>query len=216
MKREVLVCLSVTAVSFALFIPQFARAKSTDKPNAIQNTVQPIAGRSEAMKMVPAQAVLMKDIDARKAKVGQQIRAKLYKTVHLKDGTDLPSGTRLIGTVAADDLQAGASKLALRFTKAQLKNGKIVPIKATIVGFFPPVSYDSGGDPVSPGDQAANTWSSSTLKIDQLGVLSGVDLHSAIASPNSGSLVSSKRKDVTLQAGSELALAIAEEQHPGQ
>ena len=215
MKREVLVCMSVAAVSFALFIPQIARARSVGKSSATEISTQPISGRTEAMKMVPAQAVLTKDIDARRTKVGRQIGAKLSRTVQLKNGTKLPSGTRLIGTVAADELNGHTSKLALRFTKAELKNGKILPIKATIVGVFPPASYDAGGDPVSLGNQAANTWNDGTLKVDQLGVLSGVDLHSAIANRNSGLLVASKRKDVTLLAGSELALAIAAER-PGQ
>ncbi len=216
MKREVSMCLSLAAVSFALFVPQFARAKNLDKPDATQNSAQRIAGQSEAMKMVSARAVLTKDIDARNTTSGKQIRAKLSQTAHLKNGTELPSGTILIGTIAADDLHAvGESKLTLRFTKAELKDGKIIPIKATIVGVFPPEDLYGSGFASAAGDRIPNTWNDHTLKIDQLGALSGVDLHSAIASSNSGTLVSTKKKDFKLPTGSEFALAIAA-QLPGQ
>jgi hypothetical protein len=47
--------------------------------------------------------------------------------------------------------------------------------------------------------------------VDQLNALSGVDLHSKIASNNSGVLVSTKNDDVKLRAGTEFALAIAEQ-----
>lgn len=47
------------------------------------------------------------------------------------------------------------------------------------------------------------------LQIDEIGALSGVDLHSRIASKNSGVFVSTKKDDMKLSAGSEFALAIA-------
>jgi len=210
MKREVLVCLSLAAVSFALFLPQIARARSMDKPNTTHNVAAEITAKSEALKMVPVRAVLANAIDARDMTSGKQIRAKLSDTAHLKNGTELPSGTALIGTIAADDLHAtGESKMALRFTKAELKDGKVVPIKATIVGLFPPQQLYSSDYASGAGGQIPNTWTPATLRIDQLGAISGVDLHSAIASRDSGTLVSTKKKDFKLPEGSELALAIA-------
>lgn len=211
MKRELSVCLSLAAVTLALFIPQLARAKTSDKPMATRNTAQQITGESEARMMVPVQAALIRDVDARKVKLGDTVRAKLSETAHLKNGTELPSGTTIIGTVAADHLHmAGKSQLTLRFTQAKLKDGKIIPIKATIVGLFPPPSMQGYYDTVaSPGVQIADIWNDHTLQVDEPGAVSGVDLHSAIASKNSGTLVSSKNKDIKLRAGSELALAIA-------
>ncbi len=160
-------------------------------------------GQSEAMRMVPANAELIRTLDARKDQPGSEVRAKLSQTIHLKDGTELKSGTVLIGRVVTDDMQQqGQSKLALRFDQAQLKNGKIIPIKATITSIFRPESSDSGSTDTPP-----NSWSSQTLQIDQLNVVPGVDLHSNVAGNNSGVFVSTK-KDVKLAQGSDIQLAL--------
>jgi uncharacterized lipoprotein YbaY len=96
---------------------------------------------------------------------------------------------------------AGTSEFALRFNQAQLKDGKTVPIKATIFDIRRP---DSDTD-----DQAAsNDWTSQTLSVEQLDVVSGVDLHSEIASDDSAVFVSTKKHDVKVPIGSELKLAI--------
>ena len=86
----------------------------------------------------------------------------------------------------------------------------MVPIKATIVGVFGPEDQNAEGYEVQAGDQQPNSWNDGTLQVDQIGALSGVDLHSKIASRNSGVFVSSKKDDVKLKNGSELTLAIAE------
>ena len=160
-------------------------------------------GQSEAMRMVPANAELTRALDAKKEQPGSEVRAKLSQTIHLKDGTELRSGTVLIGHVVTDDMQQqGTSKLALRFDQAQLKDGKIIPIKATITSIFRPQlgEFDSTTTP-------PNSWSSQTLQIDQLNVVPGVDLHSNVAGQNSGVFVSS-RKDVKLASGSDIQLAV--------
>ena len=101
------------------------------------------------------------------------------------------------------------SRLALRFSKAELKDGKLIPIKATIVGLFPPQAENGEGYNIAAGDQQPNGWNASTLQVDQIGVVSGVDLHSRIAARNSGVFVTTKKDDVKLSSGSELLLAIA-------
>ena len=152
--------------------------------------------------MVPAEAMLLETIDARKAKPGQQIKATLSGKVQLRNGPELPRGTQLIGKVVADDMQAsGASRLALRFTQAELKDGKVIPIKATIVSVF---NADNLGN-LDPN----SWWTPKTLQIDQEQALSDVDLHSKIADRNSGVFVSAKKHDVKLPEGYGIALAIA-------
>lgn len=179
-----------------------------------QTPQTPIRGEHEAIRMVPARAELMHSLDAKldakKDQAGSAVEAKLRQKVVLTDGTILPNGTMLLGVVAMDDMQQqGMSKLALRFDRARLRNGTVVPIKATIVGFFGPGVNDSDSYPAVPGDQVPNSWNDGTLQIDQIDVVGGVDLHSGIASANSGVFVSTKKDDIKLNHGSEIQFAIA-------
>ena len=161
------------------------------------------------MKMVKARAQLLRSLDAKKLEPGANFQAKLDKTVHLDNGPELPGGTILKGTVEADDMNvSGNSKLVLRFSSAQLKDGQTVPIKATIVGLYKP-GDDSAGSWYDMDTPPPNTWNNGTLAVDQIGVESGVDLHSKISSRNSGVFVTTKKDDVKLPQGSDINLAIA-------
>jgi hypothetical protein len=200
MKREFALILSTAVMSAALMLPGSAYGESD--PTG--------AGQAEAQQMVSARVALKEDINAIKAKQGDEIRTTLAHKVALKDGTELPAGTVILGVIAEDDMQqSGTSKLALNFDKAELKDGKVIPIKATILGIYPPESEDMEGRPVEPGDQETGNWAGHPLAVDQVGALQGFDMHSQIASDNSGVLVSAKKHDVKLRWGSEIALAIA-------
>lgn len=205
MKSAAAISLSIAVASLALLCPGFAQTSSLEN-SSTSKSVTTVAAQHEAMLMVPARAALLTSLDAKKIQSGQQFRATLTKTIHLKNGPELLRGTVLMGTVTTDKMQAhGTSMLALRFTKAELKGGKVVPIKAIIVGVFPSTD-GSFGDFV--GD-ASNIWNDNTLQVDQIDAISGVDLHSKIASRNSGVFVSTKKDDVKLSSGSQLTLAIA-------
>jgi uncharacterized lipoprotein YbaY len=182
--------LALTAVISALSMPVLAQSASDS------------AAASEAAQMVSAIAILPHTIDAVKDHLDSTIEAELDHKVTLSDGTVLPSHTILNGKITRDDMQvAGKSEFALRFDQAQLKNGKTVPIKATIVDIARPSSdHDDYAE--------SNNWTSQTLTVEQLDVVSGVDLHSEIASNDSAVFVSTKKHDVKVPAGSELKLAI--------
>lgn len=215
MENRRLIAFPVAALSFALLVPGLTYAQgemnsSSSQASATQPDRQ--AAQQEAAEMVAARAYLRHKIDAKDSKPGTQFTSTLSKTVRLKNGPELAAGTKLIGTVATDDMQMkGTSKLALRITEAQLKDGKTIPIKATIVGVYAPESENMQGYTVAPGDEESNDWTRKVLAVDEVNALSGVDLHSRIAGQNSGVFVSQKKDDVKLAAGSELALAIAEQ-----
>ena len=173
------------------------------------------AFQSLATQMVPAQAVLDQTLNSKMAHKGEQFRAKLTDTVHLKNGTELPRGTSLVGTVAADNMQhyGGKSVLALRFTQAQMKNGKTIPIEATIIGVAPPATTDSWD--YSAGGAPPDPWNGKAMQIDEVGVMSGVDLHSRIAGENSGVFVSTKKDNMKLAAQSQMSLAITSQSSGG-
>jgi hypothetical protein len=184
---------------------QSLKAQATDN-SAASSTTDPVAAQQEASQMVPADAHLVKTLDAKKSQSGTQFEAVVDGTVHLKDGTELPHGTVLVGTVATDQMQTGGtSTLALRFTEAKLKDGKTFPIHAMIAEITGPVE-DVGYM------ENLLAWSGQAYQIDEIGAVHDVDLHSSITDANSGVLVSTKKDDVKLAAGSRLSLAVAVQQ----
>jgi len=201
--------IAIAAVVSALSLPVFAMTPSSPASNGMQSSSMNQSGAQEAARMVPAKAMLSKALDSSKDQPSSMIEAKLRSKVTLSDGTVLPSNTILTGTVTTDEMHQGAmAKLALRFTHAQLKDGKVVPIKATIIDILTPGSLATGNVTTGFDDNAPNSWTDKTLAVDQLGVISGVDLHSRIASQNSAVFVSTSKHDVKLPKGSELQIAI--------
>lgn len=192
--------LALTAVISALSITALAQSGSDTGPQAFQASAN-AASANEAAQMVPAVAILPHTLDADKDHLDSTFLAELDHKITLSDGTVLPSHTVLSGKITRDDMQAtGKSEFAVRFDQAQLKNGKTVPIKATIVDIARPTSNDEYA--------VTNDWTIQTLSVRQLDVVSGVDLHSEIGSNDSAVFVSSKKHDVKVPAGSELKLAI--------
>lgn len=157
--------------------------------------------------MVPATVNLKSAFDARKVHSGDRFEAVLQHNVQLKNGPRLDHGTMLMGTVTTDQTGQGNLRVALRFTSARTKGGQVIPIKATVVEIAQP-QVDSGTDVADE----SGLWSPHTLRVDQINALSGVDLHSAIDSPNSAVLVSNKKDDVKLMPGSQIVVAIAARQ----
>lgn len=192
-----------------LAFPVFAYSQTPNNQSSMQSIQAPIAGHHEASLMKPARAELVKNLDAAHDQSGQAVDAKLQSKVRLTNGTELPRGTMLLGKVTADDMQQqGRSKLALRFDEARLKDGTTVPIRATIVGFYGPEDASAEIDPQHAMALTSNDWTAKTVQLDQQDVLPGVDLHSKIASQNSGVFVSTKKDDVKLRQGSEIEFAI--------
>jgi uncharacterized lipoprotein YbaY len=193
--------LALTAVISALSMPVLSQSASGPGSQNMQASADS-TGANEAAQMVAAIATLPHTLDADKDHLDATIQAELDHKVTLSDGTVLPSHTVLIGKITRDDMQAaGKSEFALRFDQAQLKDGRTLPIKATIVDIAP-ASFDT------EESGASNSWTNQTLTVQQLNVVSGVDLHSEIASNDSAVFVSTKKHDVKVPAGSELKLAI--------
>lgn len=209
MKREATIALSV-ALAFGAFVcPHSVRASEVHTNQRTHAAAMNVQAKQEAATMVPATVDLRKELDARKIRTGDHFQAVLRQNVQLKNGPRLDNGTMLLGTVTTDQTNPGNTRLALRFTRAELKNGQIIPIKATVVD----VAQPEGVTGTNIADETG-LWSPHTLRVDQIGALSGIDMHSNIASHNSVIFVSKKKDDVKLSAGSQFVVAIAE--RPGQ
>src|SRR6185437_7534242 len=200
MKCEVAVSLCAAVATAAFACAQCAQAQDTSNPQSnshwtnsqYNNSGNSAEARQEAQQMVPARVVLLNEVSTRKSHDGDQVRAVLRsRDVVLKDGTRLPSGTVLVGKITEDHASPGNVRLAMRFGKAELKDGQTVPVKATIVAIEPP------GDEVDGIQQtpvpADDVWNQNTLQVDELGAVGGADLHSSITGDNSGIIVSDRK-----------------------
>ena len=205
MRSRMIIPFFAAFASCVVLCAPAAQAHDAAKASTMNNSSTTSAEQRQAADMVPASAVLSQEIDARKVHSGEQFRAQLTQGVYLKDGAMLPKGTELIGTIDKDAMSPeGTSTLALRFTTADTKSGKMVPIVATIVGMSPPdysTNWDSGYSAPSP-------WDGTSLSFDQIKAASGFDMHSRIAGTNSGVFESTKKDELRLSDQCQLALAI--------
>jgi hypothetical protein len=206
MKYQSALSLPLAAACLVFLTPNIAAARSVASSTASNTMNTSPAGRNEATRMVPAQANLTRPLNSRNSRVGQKFEARLNEKVHLKNGPVLPKGTELVGKVVKDQASSnGKSTLALRFTQADLKGGKTIPIKATIVGLYSNADQDASSYGVA---EMPNNWTPKTLQVDQINALNHVDLHSKISASNSGVLQSDK-SNIHFSSGTEFALAIA-------
>lgn len=137
--------LLVAVVASVIAIPQVSFAQN-------QATAAPPAASPEI------HAVLEKLVHPKKVKVGDEVSARMTAPAKLKDGTELPKGTHIIGKVTEIKLKAdkeGPSKLGLLFDRVQLKDGKEVPLIMALVSVAP--HWEAGGvDPVAAENQSAS------------------------------------------------------------
>jgi hypothetical protein len=154
---------------------------------------------TNAAQLVSANAVLETGIDARTAKAGDAVTAKLTSSVHLPGGTELQRNTLLTGHI--DQVQAavndGVSSVVLTFDKAQPKDGQAIAIKSTIVGIYP------SGTSLLPPDLNPQ------LKVEQAPTSAhGYSLTSDVQGSDSG-VLEADGKNVRLGAGAQLQFAVA-------
>jgi hypothetical protein len=92
-----------------------------------------IAGPSEM------NATLERSVDARRAKPGDEVTAKTNEAFTMESGMTIPRGTKLMGRVTearpharGEGTAESTSQLGLVFDKAVMKDGREVPMRATI------------------------------------------------------------------------------------
>ncbi len=123
-----------TGVVMAVFAGAGAwaqKAAATGDPSTSPHTLQ----------MVPAVAELSKTIDAKKAKQGDLVTAKLQQPVQIPDEQTLPRNAVLEGHVdqVTSSEHKSDSTVVVTFDKVKLKDGKELPIKATVISIYEPV-----------------------------------------------------------------------------
>src|SRR5580698_4469291 len=121
------------------------------------NSESPLQGA--AARFSPGTAIraeLAKSVDAKKAKVGDEVIARTMDDF-LSDKNEVlaPRGSQIVGHVAevAPHQGKSASTLGIAFDKMVLKSGSELPLKASIQAIAPPESNATFNDPM--GGQAA-------------------------------------------------------------
>lgn len=134
----------------------FAAGPMSSRAQDASSSASTDSAPAKNIQMVGAHAWLNKTIDAKKAKQGDAVTAKLLDDVKIPDSVELPKNTVLLGHL--DQVQPsenkGDSSVQITFDKAQLKNGQQLAIKATIMQISPPPSVMRNQDS-SPGDATA-------------------------------------------------------------
>ncbi len=95
---------------------------------------------ADRSRMRPVTGELQGNLDAKSARVGQQVVLKTTQKMRAADGTVIPRGSRLIGHVT--EVQAHArdheqSSLGIAFDRAQLNNGQSFAIHSVIEAVRP-------------------------------------------------------------------------------
>lgn len=97
------------------------------------------------------QAELLKTIKAKKAKVGDVVKARATQALILSGGVTVPEGSTILGELQAVDEKS----LAISFDQAEVK-GKAIPVKFSIVSAMLPGETAgpgrAGGESTSPDD----------------------------------------------------------------
>jgi hypothetical protein len=178
--RRAFVAGTSTSLGLLMSVAVWAQdqpAAQQSQPAAQQQSQAAAENATQAQRtiqMVQVQAQLDKTLDTKKAKQGDPVTAKLQQNVQIPDAQALPKNTVLEGHV--DQVEPSQNKsdatVTVTFDKAKLKDGKEVPIKATVLAVSEPVyAQQAGGG--SPGGAPAAMPSSAPSGGGSMGGSSG-------------------------------------------
>jgi hypothetical protein len=159
--------------------------------------------------LVGVNARLDHSINTSDVRQGDAIEAKLDGSVTTSDGVKLERGTELLGTVAGvtPSSNRGPASLSLLFTAAQLKDGKKVPLKVTLLAAYPATEGQNatyGNSVIAPPQE--HVGAQQTI-LQEPGLLNHVQLQSAVQAQNSGTF-SKTDGNFRLDAGTYLQLGV--------
>lgn len=190
---------------------------------AAMNPAPQDAGGQPTLQMVMARAELKDGINAKKAKQGDAVRARLTDRVKLSGDHELEKDSVLEGHV--DQVQPsenkGDSTVVVTFDKVMVKGGEELPIKATLLkiwepqqsvsgGMSPQAAMPQGGGPMQSGVSVSGTPETAhipmSMDVAQAGMpqgaqpVKGIALHSDLHEKSSATF-SSSRRNVDVPSG---------------
>jgi len=132
--------------------------QTDSQPRAATDTATPqTSQKAGQLQAASVSAELTKSVDTKRARVGDEINAKITNDAKLPDGTELPKGTKLVGNVVdvkAKSKDENDSHLVLALNRVVLKDGHEMPIKAAVTSMTAPASNASFDMPSGGGGSA--------------------------------------------------------------
>lgn len=110
-------------------------------PNASMPSQQATTAGQQSSQAAVIPIELAKSLDSRKVKQGDAVEARITAELRTGDGTVIPRGSKVLGHVTEASARAkgdASSQLGLAFDKISLKDGKQLPLKASIQAIGPP------------------------------------------------------------------------------
>lgn len=182
-----------------------ASAGASTRPNG--SDVNANAGASTRAGSA-VEAELTKGLDARKAKPGDPVMAKCTREMKGKGDFRIPKNAKLIGHVTEAQARGrgqGESSLGITFEKAQLKDGREIPLQAVIQAIAPSESVAMDMGSMASANESANVSGESARTGGPLGnatsAVNSATSTTASAAGNLGSNVVSSAGNVGTQAG---------------
>ena len=171
---------------------------------AMQNSPQP-------MQLYSANARLMQSLNSNTARMGQQVVAELTSNARTRrNSIVLPKGTLLKGKV--EQVQRADSndgtRLSIVFNWAVLKDGRVLPIKATLLGAYRPSSDYSIGSASSYLPIQPRMIPDDDSFLQKSGTLKHISMESSVKSSVSA-VFASRRHNIDLNRGTRLQVALA-------
>jgi hypothetical protein len=158
-------------------------------------------------------------VDAKKAKAGDAFSAKTVSGTTLNDGTVVPAGSVLEGHVdsVTPSEHKSDSTLVLTIDKLQLKGGKEIPVKVTLVNVAT-FETEMGGGSGRPQDRAFDTRPGDSARMNGVSdnqaspsgphAVPGLTLTGTVSDPNSGTLTQAKG-NVRLSNENQIQVSVA-------
>jgi len=141
------------AIVFVLIATFFSMGQSSISAQQPPSSTNPQAGPANT---IPTE--LSKSLDSRKLKQGDPVEAKTSEQWRAPDGTLVPPGSKVMGHITESSARAkGApqSQLGIAFDEIAMKDGRTLPLKASIQAVGPPLM--NYGSPAMPMGGPAGT-----------------------------------------------------------
>ncbi len=121
----------------------------------------------------PSQSVvvaLSKEMHVKRVKVGEKVEARTMAPLVLKDGTKVPSNSKVLGTITAVNVKPSKempSQIGILFDRVQVSKDTFQPITTVLASIALPAPTP-GADPVA-ADSGQNSWG----RIDSMAAATG-------------------------------------------